>query len=215
MHRQKNQKMISKEHNILFAAEKLFSEKGFEKTSTREISREANVNISMISYYFGSKENLLVSLFEMRMAESQSFLDEILIRQDINEWQKISLIIDRYTSRVRELKVFYNILQREQLTNKNEQIIKYLKNSKLGYLKVYEDLAKQGFENKIFKLRPNIALLHATLIGTMFYAMNGLPMYKEYYKKTASDTTFDDNYYAELNIHIKQVLKNLLGYEEN
>lgn len=207
--------MISKEHNILFAAEKLFSEKGFEKTSTREISREANVNISMISYYFGSKENLLVSLFEMRMAESQSFLDEILIRQDINEWQKISLIINRYTSRVRELKVFYNILQTEQLTNKNEQIIKYLKNSKLGYLKVYEDLAKQGFENKIFKLRPNIALLHATLIGTMFYAMNGLPLYKEYYKKTVSDTTFDDNYYAELNIHIKQVLKNLLGYEEN
>lgn len=207
--------MISKEHNILFAAEKLFSEKGFEKTSTREISRAANVNISMISYYFGSKEKLLESLFEMRMSESQSFISEILMREDINEWQKISLIIDRYTKRVREMKVFYNIMQTEQLTNKNAQVIKYLKNSKLGYLKVYQDLAKQGFENKIFKLQPNIAFLHATLIGTMFYAMNGLPMYKEYYEKSAINLAFDDDYYVELNIHIKQVLKNLLGYEEN
>lgn len=207
--------MISKEHNILFAAEKLFSEKGFEKTSTREISRAANVNISMISYYFGSKEKLLESLFEMRMAESQSYMQEIIMREDINEWEKISLIIDRYTGRVREMKVFYNILQTEQLTNKNEQIIKYLRNSKLGYLKVYEDLSKQGFDKRIFKKSPNIALLHATLIGTMFYAMNGLPMYKEYFHKTKEDISFDDKYYEELNTHIKQVLKNLLGYEEN
>ena len=207
--------MISKEHNILFAAEKLFSEKGFEKTSTREISRAANVNVSMISYYFGSKEKLLESLFEMRMAESQSYIQEIITREDVNEWQKISLIVDRYTQRVRELKVFYNIMQTEQLTNKNERIITFLKNSKIGYLKVYEDLAKKGFVSKVFKHQPNIALMHATLIGTMFYAMNGLPMYKEYYHKSSADISFDDNYYQELNIHIKQVLKNLLGYEEN
>ncbi|MGS0748745.1 TetR/AcrR family transcriptional regulator [Halpernia sp. GG3] len=207
--------MISKEHNILFAAEQLFSEKGFEKTSTREIASAANVNVSMISYYFGSKEKLLESLFEMRMAESQSYINEITIREDIDEWQKISLIIDRYTSRVREMKVFYTIMQTEQLTNKNERIINFLKNSKLGYLKVYEALAKNGFKNKVFKMQPNIALLHATLIGTMFYAMNGLPMYKEYYHQTSENISFDDDYYKELNIHIKQVLKNLLGYEEN
>jgi hypothetical protein len=139
----------------------------------------------------------------------------LIVEGKYNEWQKISLIIYRYTSRVRELKVFYNIMQTEQLTNKNERIITFLKNSKLGYLQVYEDLAKQGFANKIFKLQPNIALLHATLIGTMFYAMNGLPMYKEYFHKTEHDISFDDDYYKELNIHIKQVLKNLLGYEEN
>ncbi|SFH77382.1 TetR/AcrR family transcriptional regulator [Halpernia frigidisoli] len=207
--------MISKEHNILFAAEKLFSEKGFDGTSTREIATAAKVNVSMISYYFGSKEKLLESLFETRMAEAQSYMTEIVARKDINEWQKISLIIDRYTDRVRELKVFYNIMQTEQLTNKNKTIVNFLKNSKLGYLKVYEDLAKKGFESKIFKKQPNIAFMHSTLIGTMFYAMNGLTLYKEYFHKTAEDISFDDDYYTELNIHIKQVLKNLLGYEEN
>lgn len=207
--------MISKEENILFAAEKLFSEKGFEKTSTREISRAANVNISMISYYFGSKEKLLEKLFEMRMVESQSYIQGIIANEQLNVWEKISLIVDRYTQRVRQMKVFYTILQTEQLTNKNERIITFLKNSKLGYLKVYEQLCKEGFEKKIFKKSPNIALLHATLNGIMFYAMNGLPMYKEYFNVSKDNLDFDDNYFEELNLHIKQVLKNLLGYEEN
>ena len=207
--------MVSKEENILFAAEKLFSEKGFDKTSTREISRAANVNISMISYYFGSKEKLLESLFEMRMAESLVYMKEIISQENLNEWEKISLIIDRYTQRVRHLKLFYNIMQTEQLTNKNERIVTFLKNTKLGYLKIYEKMAKDGFDKKIFTKQPNIALLHSTLLGTMFQSMNGLAMYKEYYQISEDDLDYDDQYFQDLSTHIKQVLKNLLGYEEN
>lgn len=32
------------------------SKKGFEGTSVRDISAKANINVAMISYYFGSKE---------------------------------------------------------------------------------------------------------------------------------------------------------------
>ena len=206
--------MISKEENILFAAEKLFAQQGFEKTSTREISKEANVNISMISYYFGSKEKLLESLFEMRMSESQTYIKEIMSNSELNEWQKISLIIDRYTERVRTYKTFYTILQTEQLTNKNEQIIQFLKNSKHGFLEMYKKLAEDGFNNGIFKNEPNIILMHATLAGTLFYGMNGLPMYKEYLKVSDNEENYDKEYYKELNSHIKLIIKNILGYEE-
>lgn len=206
--------MISKEENILYAAEKLFAEQGFDRTSTREISKAANVNISMISYYFGSKEKLLESLFEMRMVESQNYIKEIMAKSDLNEWQKISLIIDRYTDRVRTYKIFYTILQTEQLTNKNEQIIEYLKNSKKGFLDMYSKLAKDGFEKQIFNKSPNIALMHATLSGTMFYAMNSLEMYKEYNKIPATDDNYNIQFFEDLNAHIKQLLKQLLGYVE-
>lgn len=207
--------MISKEENILFAAEKLFAEQGFDKTSTREISREANVNISMISYYFGSKEKLLESLFEMRMAEGQSYINEIMATPKLNEWQKISLIIDRYTERVEKYKTFYTILQTEQLTNKNEQIVQYLKNSKHIFLEMYKKLADAGFQNKLFKNQPDIALLHATLSGTLFYAMNGISMYKEYYKISEEDEKYNTKFFQDLNSHIKEILKHILGYEEN
>ena len=43
-----------KQIQILETAEKLFSENGFDGTSVRQIAKAAEVNIAMISYYFGS-----------------------------------------------------------------------------------------------------------------------------------------------------------------
>jgi DNA-binding transcriptional regulator YbjK len=50
-------------HRLLHTALRLFAQKGFAKTSTREIAREAEVNISAISYYFGDKEGLYAATF--------------------------------------------------------------------------------------------------------------------------------------------------------
>ncbi len=49
---------MSKE-KIFKAAVSLFAKKGFAAVGVREIAMEAEVNISMISYYFGSKTGLL------------------------------------------------------------------------------------------------------------------------------------------------------------
>ena len=48
---------------LLLAALKLFSEKGFAKTSTRAIAQAAGANIGAISYYFGDKAGLYRAVF--------------------------------------------------------------------------------------------------------------------------------------------------------
>lgn len=48
---------------LLNAALKLFAEKGFAKTSTREIAQAAEANIAAISYYFGDKAGLYRAVF--------------------------------------------------------------------------------------------------------------------------------------------------------
>lgn len=48
---------------LLHAALQLFAEKGFAKTSTREIAQAANVNIASIKYYFGDKAGLYRAAF--------------------------------------------------------------------------------------------------------------------------------------------------------
>ena len=48
---------------LLHAALRLFSEKGFAKTSTREIALAAGANIAAISYYFGDKAGLYRAAF--------------------------------------------------------------------------------------------------------------------------------------------------------
>lgn len=204
--------MISKEENILFAAEELFAEKGFNGTSTREISTKAQVNVSMISYYFGSKEKLFEKIFEYRMNENLSFSKQIFANESINEWEKINIVINRFIMRVKTLKTFYLILQKEQLTNKNQHILKYVNDSRIGFLTIYSQLIDDGFKNKIFTKKPRIEFLHSTVSGTIFTAFNTFSLYKNFLE---GDDRYEDDYYEELNIHIKNILKYLLGYEEN
>lgn len=49
--------------HLLLAALRLFSEKGFAKTSTRDIAQAAGANVAAISYYFGDKAGLYRSVF--------------------------------------------------------------------------------------------------------------------------------------------------------
>ena len=45
------------------SARRLFAEKGFESTTTRDIAQGAGVNSASVSYYFGGKDKLAVDIF--------------------------------------------------------------------------------------------------------------------------------------------------------
>ncbi len=54
---------------IFLAAEKLFAERGFDGVSVRDIVQAAEVNLAAVSYYFGSKSELLLAVFRARTRE--------------------------------------------------------------------------------------------------------------------------------------------------
>lgn len=53
---------------ILDAAERLFARQGHDKTSMRQITAEADVNLASINYHFGSKEQLIQAVFKRRIS---------------------------------------------------------------------------------------------------------------------------------------------------
>lgn len=55
---------VEPKQRILDAAISLFSQKGFAAIGVREIAKEADVNIAMISYYFEGKVGILKSILE-------------------------------------------------------------------------------------------------------------------------------------------------------
>ncbi len=59
-----NHNPIEPKQRILDAAISLFAQKGFASVGVREIAKEANVNIAMISYYFEGKVGILKSVLE-------------------------------------------------------------------------------------------------------------------------------------------------------
>src|ERR1700694_3586981 len=52
---------------ILDAAEKLFSDNGFEATSLRDITTTAQVNLAAVNYHFQSKDSLIESVIARRI----------------------------------------------------------------------------------------------------------------------------------------------------
>ncbi len=64
---------------ILEAATTLFAKKGFDGTSIREICKKAEVNLCMISYYWGGKQELyqgiIDDLLEKQVEYSKNFLN--------------------------------------------------------------------------------------------------------------------------------------------
>ena len=66
----------SKKQRILETALKLFSQKGFHATTTKEIASECGVAEGLIFYYFGDKRKLLLEVvthftFFMRIQEAE------------------------------------------------------------------------------------------------------------------------------------------------
>lgn len=87
----------STEDRIKEVAYQLFQERGYAGTRTRDIAGEAGVNLSMLNYYFRSKEKL----FNLVMTESIKKLF-LLLADVINDnkttlLEKIDLIVSKYS----------------------------------------------------------------------------------------------------------------------
>lgn len=86
----------STEDKIKEAAKKLFTQKGFAATRTRDIAEEAGINLALLNYYFRSKQKL----FDLVMMEnfqqfiggiSVAFMDDKLTMED-----KITKVVNSY-----------------------------------------------------------------------------------------------------------------------
>lgn len=62
---------------IVASATELFARKGFAAVSVKELADAAGVNIALISYYFGGKENLYTTVLERQFAVIADVLDTI------------------------------------------------------------------------------------------------------------------------------------------
>ncbi|WP_322995749.1 TetR/AcrR family transcriptional regulator [Castellaniella sp.] len=84
---------------ILDAAEHLFAGQGHDKTSMRQITKAAGVNLSAVNYHFGSKDALIEAVFQRRLTDLN---DERLAILDALEAQahgqplKPSAIVEAY-----------------------------------------------------------------------------------------------------------------------
>jgi hypothetical protein len=57
-----------------------------------------------------------------------------------------------------------------------------------------------------------VEFIHSTISGTLFTAINSVKIYKEIMD---GDENYENDYTEKLKLHLKNILRYLLGYEEN
>lgn len=89
---------ITTEQKIIQAANKLFTQKGYAATRTRDIAEEAGTNLALLNYYFGSKENLYKKVVQEKLRMLLGAMGPVLSDENIALEEKIQTIIENYTN---------------------------------------------------------------------------------------------------------------------
>ena len=200
-----------KQIEILNVAERLFAEEGFDGTSVRDIAKKANINVAMISYYFGSKEKLLEAVVIHRIGTMKLRLENLL-QEDSTPIEKIEKLVVYYINQINANRSIYQILHFELSTKKREINTDAFTEVKKNNLKIMESIVKEGQLQGIFQPNINIALLSPTIIGSLIYFHMNKPLYVDLFD-LKTDEAYESYIETTLTQHIQKTIKALLLYE--
>lgn len=204
--------MNEKQHEILNAAERLFAIKGFDGTSVRDIAKEANVNVAMISYYFGSKEKLLETLFEVRLIDFKIDIDPIL-HENLSALESLEQLTYTYIRKMNVNAELYKILSVEGGIKKQLLRSDSYTNIKKLNLEMVTKVIEKGIAQGVFRKDSSAVLIHATMMGIfMNFQMN-----RAFLQDVIGIHTDEEfNHYVEnqLTHHIHKTIKAVLIYED-
>lgn len=207
-----NMEFNEKQIEILLVAEQLFAEEGFDGTSIREIAKIANINIAMISYYFGSKEKLLEALVLYRISGMQLHLESLSV-EAISPIEKIEKLIAYYIQRINSNRHMYHILHFELSTTKRELNLDAFTQVKKNNLKLLENIIQEGQQKGLFQSNININLIPSIIIGTTTHFHTN----KHYFidlLQLDSEEKYESYITNELTKHIQKTIKALLIHED-
>lgn len=199
--------MTDKRLHILDAAEELFADRGFEGTSVRDIAGLAGVNLAMISYYFGSKEKLLIALVEYRAGYTSGILEELHKDGNLSPFDKIDRLIDMYVEKITSNSRFHCIMTTHLPTLQSEEIREMMTNIKLRNLENIRKIISEGQEKKIFG-QVDVELTVATIMGTITHFTSSKPLYLKIYNIEKSDEAgYHKKVVPKLKAHLKKLLR--------
>jgi len=92
----------STKERLLQAAKELFAQKGFHGTSTRELTRRADTNLSSLYFHWQSKENLYLAVYRQLFQELTVLAQEVvhMLEDGLRSHKPLEEVIEPVTDRV-------------------------------------------------------------------------------------------------------------------
>lgn len=176
IHERKQREKEQRRKQIMEAARKVFSAKGFNRATMEEIAGEAELSPGTLYLYFKNKEELHTSLsidiLEYITVQMKKFIN----RDDINAEQKMHLLKDTFMN-VYEydpmvLINLFHLQSGETLKNLSPEVIEELKETSADALSTITSIVNEGINQGIFVKRHPVALadiIWATYSGVVLW----------------------------------------------
>lgn len=167
---------------IMDAAEKLFFEKGFDRTSVSEIVRTVGIAQGTFYYYFKAKDDILGAIIERQIDRFANEVVKVYKALDLNPLQKLRIVLR-------------NLIHPEKM---NDGLTKHVEDDRDTKLhqrlerKVFEkfnpivkEIIKQGIEEEIFDTNFPEEITEILFIGIQGYLHLHYPSFsdKEIYER--------------------------------
>ena len=172
-------KFTEKQIHILNVAEKLIAKKGYEGTSVRDISSQANINVAMISYYFGSKEKMMSYLYQYRVQRTRESFAEFAetIKGGKPEMQ-IRELIKFVVGQLFRFSYFHGFVTQEL------RHTEYLKEELMDFYNTFtakiDDVIKKGVASGVFTNAPKPEDVLTLIIGPSLFVIRNPNFYELY-----------------------------------
>lgn len=203
-------KFTEKQIHILDIAEELIAKKGYEGTSVRDICSKANINVAMISYYFGSKEKMMSYLYQYRVQKTRENFSEFAdtIKDGKPEMQ-MKEIIKYIVSQLFKYNYFHGFVTQELRhtdTVKGELLDFYQ-----IFVKKLDEVIKKGVSSGVFTFTPKPEDILTTIIGSTLFVIRNRNFY-ELYVPNKSEETYSKEAEKKVKMNLLMSVFAILGY---
>ena len=172
-------KFTEKQIKILDVAEELIAQKGFEGTSVREICAKANINVAMISYYFGSKEKMMSYLYQYRVQRTKESFSEFAqtIKEGKPEMQ-MREIVNYIIALLFKYNYFHGFVTQEMRTfdNIKDDLLEFYQTCVLRL----DEIIKRGIVSGVFHNAPKSEDILTMIIGSTLFVLRNKNFYEMY-----------------------------------
>ncbi|MET3037883.1 TetR/AcrR family transcriptional regulator [Chryseobacterium sp. NRRL B-14859] len=203
-------KFTEKQIHILDIAEELIAKKGYEGTSVRDICSRANINVAMISYYFGSKEKMMSYLYQYRVLKTRENFSEFAdtIKEGKPEMQMREMI--KYiVSQLFKYNYFHGFVTQELRHTEN------LKDELLDFYQLFvkklDEVIKKGVASGVFTFTPKPEDILTMIIGSTLFVIRNKNFY-ELYVPSKNEETYAKEAEKKVRMNLLLSVFAILGY---
>lgn len=154
-----------KYRQIIDAAVIAISENGYHQAQVSKIAKQAGVADGTIYLYFKNKEDILISVFEEKMAIFVQKLEEI-IKSDISSTEKLTKMIENHFEVLAKDHHLATVTQLE-LRQSNKEIRLKINAILKEYLQLLDHILVEGINNGEFEKDLDIRIARQMVFGTI------------------------------------------------